>query len=54
MAGTPTPDGSYARIGVEYDVTVNGAELRPASGAAFTGAFLDYLTDATRTAICAP
>lgn len=54
VAGTPTPDGSYASIGVEYYATVNGAELRPAAGAAFTGAFIDYLSDATRTAICAP
>jgi len=32
VAGTPTPDGSYARIGVEYYVTVNGGRRRARGG----------------------
>ncbi len=47
-----TPDGDYVQIGVEYYITVNGAEIRPEPGAAFGGAFIDYPSDPWRTANC--
>lgn len=45
---TPTPDGGRDQIGIEFYVTVNGAQLRPEPGAAFGGAFIDYANDAFR------
>jgi hypothetical protein len=52
VAPTPTSDGQYAQIQFEYYVTVNGGELRPAPGVAYTGTFTDYKTDAWRSASC--
>lgn len=42
VAPTSTPDGMYRQLQVEYYVVVNGGELRPEPGAAFSGTFLDY------------
>jgi hypothetical protein len=52
VAGTPSGDGQYASIAVEYYIAVNGAELRPEPGAAFGGTFTDYAHDAWRDANC--
>jgi hypothetical protein len=38
-----TPDGQYVEAHLEYYFTVNGAELRPASGDVYTGQFQDYV-----------
>ncbi|MCX5747632.1 MAG: DUF6209 family protein [Proteobacteria bacterium] len=43
VAPTPSVDPQYMQLSVEYYVVVNGAELRPAAGATFTGVFSDYL-----------
>lgn len=48
---TITPTG-YIRGEIEWYAIVNGAELRPAPGAAFVGAFEDYAQDAYRTEYC--
>jgi Family of unknown function (DUF6209) len=42
---TRTADGLYDQTTVEYYVVVNGYELRPQPGAAFTGTFIDYAGD---------
>ncbi len=47
-----TPDGGRAEIRVEFYVTVNGGELRPAPGGAYAGTFVDYANDAWRGANC--
>lgn len=52
VAGTPDPSGQYEQIRLEYYVTVNGGELRPAPGAAYAGTFSDYRNDAWRAASC--
>lgn len=39
---TPTADGQYVQLPVEYVIVVNGGELRPAPGAAFVTTFVDY------------
>lgn len=48
---TTTPDG-YAQATVDYVVVVNGFELRPEPGAAFSGVFTDYANDPWRAANC--
>jgi len=40
---TVTPDGQYVRTTVEMYFSVNGSELRPSAGAAYTGVFEDYI-----------
>jgi hypothetical protein len=35
--------GGYVQTGLEYFVTVNGVEQRPADGGSFSGAFVDYV-----------
>ena len=52
VASTPSANGQYAEIGIQYYATVNGAELRPEPGAAFAGTFSDYPSDPWRTASC--
>ena len=52
VPSTPSANGQYAEIGVQYYATVNGAELRPEPGAAFAGTFSDYPSDAWRSANC--
>ncbi len=47
-----SPDGGRAEVRVEYYVTVNGGELRPATGMAYAGTFVDYANDAWRAASC--
>jgi hypothetical protein len=49
---TPTADGLYTELRLEYYVVVNGGELRPAPGAAFAGTFVDYANDPWRTQAC--
>ncbi|MFN0251282.1 MAG: DUF6209 family protein [Kofleriaceae bacterium] len=49
---TATPDGGRAEIRIEYFMTVNGGQLRPAPGGAYAGTFVDYATDAWRSANC--
>lgn len=51
-ASTPTTDGMYQQIPVQYFITVNGGELRPEPGAAFGGSFIDYPTNPWRTGNC--
>ena len=46
--------GSYVQLAMEYYVTVNGGQLRPAPGAAYAGLFTDYASDFWRTQNCAP
>lgn len=43
---------TYVQLGIEYVVSVNGAEIRPEPGAAFGGTFVDYPTTPWRTANC--
>ena len=52
VASTPSANGMYQEIAVQYYITVNGAELRPEPGAAFGGTFSDYPSDAWRNANC--
>ena len=52
VAPTPTSDGQYTQLRLEYYVTVNGGELRPAPGAAYAGTFTDYISDPWRSASC--
>ena len=52
VAPTPTADGQYTQLDVEYYLTVNGGQLRPAPGAAFAGSYLDYLNDSWRAQNC--
>lgn len=47
----PIIAGGYEQVGLEYYVTVNGGELRPAPGATFAGTFTDY-PSAWRDANC--
>ncbi|MCE9571856.1 MAG: DUF6209 family protein [Deltaproteobacteria bacterium] len=42
----------YAHAEIEWYAIVNGAELRPAAGAAYPGTFEDYANDAYRAANC--
>lgn len=49
---TQQPDGARAAIKVEYYVTVNGSEVRPAPGAAFSGTFSDFAANGWRDANC--
>ncbi len=53
VASSPTQDGMYQQIRVDYYIVVNGAEVRPEPGAAFAGFFIDYPSDPWRTANCA-
>lgn len=46
------PAGHYEQVELEYYVTINGAELRPAPGATFRGTFVDYAADAFRAQSC--
>ncbi len=39
---TPSTNGMYRELRVEYVIVVNGSELRPEPGAAFVGTFSDY------------
>jgi hypothetical protein len=52
VATTITADGQYVQARLEYYVVVNGAEVRPAPGAAFVGVFEDYAHDPYRDASC--
>ena len=52
LTPNPTPDGQYVQLGIEYVVSVNGAEIRPEPGASFGGTFIDYPTTPWRTANC--
>lgn len=52
VASTPTPDGQYSQIRVDYDVQVNGMTVRPEPGAAYAGYFTDYVTDSWRSQNC--
>lgn len=58
VAPATSADGMYAQIGIQYFVTVNGATLAPAHDTnesdppAYDGLFLDYPTNAWRTANC--
>jgi hypothetical protein len=52
LAPNATTDGMYVQLGIEYVVSVNGAEIRPEPGAAFGGTFVDYPTTPWRTANC--
>jgi hypothetical protein len=52
MQTSPTPDGMYVQGRLEYIVVVNGGELRPVPGAAYSGTFIDYATDAWRAQNC--
>lgn len=52
VASSPDPSGQYAQIRLEYYLTVNGGELRPAPGGAYAGTFSDYPNDAWRAANC--
>lgn len=52
VPATATADGQYVQIGVEYFVSINGEDIRPEPGAAFGGTFVDYPTNAWRTANC--
>lgn len=49
---SPTPDNMYVQGRLEYIVVVNGFELRPVPGAAYSGTFIDYASDAWRAANC--
>jgi hypothetical protein len=52
-APTPTPDGMYVQLQVEYYVTVNGGEIRPEGGdTTFAGNFTDYPSNPWRDANC--
>jgi hypothetical protein len=42
----------YVHADIEWYAIVNGAELRPAPGAAYAGAFEDYANDAYRAQYC--
>ncbi|HEY4181605.1 MAG TPA: DUF6209 family protein [Kofleriaceae bacterium] len=48
------PDGARASINVEYYVSVNGSEVRPEPGAAFSGTFSDFAANGWRDGNCAP
>ena len=52
VASSPTPDGMYTQIRIDYFITVNGAELRPEPGSGVRGYFIDYPSDPWRTANC--
>jgi hypothetical protein len=52
LAPTATSDGMYVQLSIEYYVDVNGGELRPEPGASYGGTFVDYPTNAWRTANC--
>ena len=49
---SPTPDGMYVQGRLEYIIVVNGYELRPAPGAAFSATFIDYANDSWRAQHC--
>jgi hypothetical protein len=49
---TLTPDSQYVRATVEYTIYVNGFELRPEPGAAYSGDFIDYASNPWRAANC--
>jgi hypothetical protein len=48
----PTSDPQYISAPVELYFVVNGVELRSHDGVPFTGAFVDYASDAFRDASC--
>jgi hypothetical protein len=52
VATTVTPDNMYVQALVEYYIVVNGFEVRPEPGAAFSGTFTDYVTNPWRAANC--
>ncbi len=52
LPASPTSDGMYVQLQVEYYVTVNGAELQAQAGSNYVGTFIDYPTNAWRTANC--
>lgn len=52
VAPTATADNMYMQIGVEYWIDVNGGEIRPEPGAAFSGTFVDYPTNSWRAGNC--
>ena len=52
VAPTPTADGQYVALPIEYFLSVNGGELRPGPGAAFAGTFSDYVHDFWRDSNC--
>jgi len=47
-----TPDGTYLQARLDYYIVVNGYELRPVPGAAFSGTFTDYKDDYWRSQNC--
>ena len=51
VATSPASDG-YVQAALDYVVVVNGAELRPAPGAAFSATFIDYADNSWRSANC--
>lgn len=51
-AGTLTTDSQYVHANVEYIIYVNGYELRPEPGAAYSGEFIGYANDPWRAANC--
>jgi hypothetical protein len=53
VASSPTSDGMYQQISIEYVINVNGSELRPQGGdSTYGGTFIDYPTNPWRTANC--
>ena len=49
---TTTSDAMYTQARLEYIVVVNGYELRPVPGAAYSGTFTDYANDNWRAQNC--
>jgi hypothetical protein len=47
-----TADQQYVQATLEYYIVVNGYEVRPEPGAAFSGTFTDYATDYWRSQNC--
>ncbi|MDB4959478.1 MAG: hypothetical protein JWO36_7047 [Myxococcales bacterium] len=52
MPTTLSADQQYRSAVVEYYIVVNGYEVRPEPGAAFSGTFTDYANDPWRAANC--
>ncbi|MDQ3369318.1 MAG: DUF6209 family protein [Myxococcota bacterium] len=51
VAPTPVP-GGYVQVALEYYLVVNGGEVRPQPGAAFSATFVDYANDSWRASNC--
>ncbi|MBA3393737.1 MAG: hypothetical protein H0T89_13905 [Deltaproteobacteria bacterium] len=52
VAPTPVPGGPYVQVALEYYLIVNGGEVRPQPGAAFSAMFVDYANDSWRASNC--